>query len=240
MTEPEPTTAAGDERPDSSAAPTPPRRQLFRRRPAEIEPLPSEPDPSLENTMIMSAPQPTEIISAQDVASATDDAAERTFGHRPADEAGTPGALPGQAQRSGEDGANEPGSRGALERERRGLVDQREEQVYHLGGLAFELHRRERLPDGVMRRRADDVSQTDARIREIDAALDAIEANREERRQRDREKRAARPAPEPAGVCSNCGTPFQPEASFCWSCGTAVSRDEPPVAEQTEPSTDLP
>ncbi len=234
MTEPEPTTAAGDERPDSSAAPTPPRRQLFRRRPAETPPAPSEPDPSLENTMIMSAPQPTEIIRAEEVTSAADDAAERTFRDRPAD----PDASSGQAQRSGEGGAGEPGSRGALERERRGLVDQREEQVYHLGGLAFELHRRERLPDGVMRRRADDVSQIDARIREIDASLDAIEANREERRQRDREKRAARPAPEPAGVCPNCGTSFQAEASFCWSCGTAVSRGEPPVAEQTDPSTD--
>ena len=148
----------------------------------------------------------------------------------------------GNPPEAGDASAPEPGSRGALERERRTLVDEREGHVYHLGGLAFELHRRGLLPDGVMRLRAGNVEQTDDRIREIDASLDAIEAEREERRRVEKERRAASApgtAPEPAGVCSSCATAFQSEARFCWSCGTPVSITRA-AAEPAAPTVDTP
>lgn len=194
--------------PQSAPPGNPPRRQLFRRRPAE--PAVPHADPGAENTVVMEAPQPTEIIRASEAAP-------------PASEAGGPDPQP-----------EESPSRGALERERRDLVDRREEQVYHLGGLAFEMHRRGTLPAHVLRLRADDVAATDARIREIDERLDQIETERAARREEDRVRRAAKAAPvlDDAGSCAACGTPFRAEAKFCWSCGRPVA-----VPEADAPAT---
>lgn len=238
MSEPEPSTTPGA---GASDPERPARRQLFRRRPAESEPTVVSPDPSVESTMVMAAPQPTEIITAEEAArEAADAGAKKMFRRRIPETAAAADASPSSAV-ADDAPAEELGSRGPLERERRNLVDERESQVYHLGGLAFELHRRQLLPDGVMRLRADDVERTDDRIREIDASLDAIETDREDRRQRERERRAAgaKPEPEPAGNCPKCGTAFKPNASFCWNCGTPVSVPEP-VADPTPTSVDAP
>ena len=99
-------------------------------------------------------------------------------------------------------------------------MDQREDIVYHLGGLAFELHRRDMLEERVMRLRADMVAGIDDQVRDIDACIEEMERQRREKRG-DRRKR---PAPEPAalGYCTVCGSPYtQQERVSAGAAGAA-------------------
>ncbi len=108
-----------------------------------------------------------------------------------------------------------PDGPGRLRRDRRRLLTEREEAVYHLGGLAFELYRRDLLPDDIVRARAGDVAQIDDRIRDIDLRLSDVEKVR-------RERRGAPGADPAAGCCLVCRAPFHAQARFCSQCGTEV------------------
>ena len=121
-----------------------------------------------------------------------------------------------------------PPSPTQLKRRRKELIDRREEVVYNLGGLAFELHRRARLREPVMRLRAGDVAVIDESVREIDERLAAIDAERQARREERRLRLPARgPKPTPLGHCTQCAAPItEPEARFCWSCGARLERPE--------------
>lgn len=105
-----------------------------------------------------------------------------------------------------------------LRRRREQLLTEREESVYHLGGLAFELYRRDRLSDQVMRLRAGQVAQIDDAVRDIDARLSDVERERKERRVRV-------PSDPSVGCCLVCRTTFRAEARFCWQCGTRLVPD---------------
>lgn len=105
-----------------------------------------------------------------------------------------------------------------LRRRREQLLTEREETVYHLGGLAFELYRRDRLSDEVMRLRAGQVAEIDDAVRDIDARLSDVERERKERR-------GQVPADPSVGCCLVCRTPFRAEARFCWQCGTRLVPD---------------
>lgn len=116
---------------------------------------------------------------------------------------------------------------GALRRRRRTLIDQRQDAVYHLGGLAFELHRRDLLAEEVMRRRAGEVAALDDSVRDIDIRLGELDRERRERR--------ARPGSDAAsGCCVHCRASFRAEARFCSNCGVALlppsHGDEQPTA----------
>lgn len=102
-----------------------------------------------------------------------------------------------------------------LRRERRRLLASREEAVYHLGGLAFELYRRDQLGEEVMRRRAGEVALLDESVRDIDARLGEIDHERRARRRR-------APGDDIAGNCLTCRAPFRAEARYCWQCGTQL------------------
>jgi hypothetical protein len=122
-----------------------------------------------------------------------------------------------------------------LRRRRERLLTEREETVYHLGGLAFELYRRDRLSDEVMRLRAGHVAQLDEEVRDIDARLSDVERERKERR-------VGSPADPSVGCCLVCRTPFRAEARFCWQCGTrlvpdTVGDEQPTAAIPTPPPT---
>jgi hypothetical protein len=104
---------------------------------------------------------------------------------------------------------------GRLRRRRRKLLSRREEAVYHLGGLAFELYRRDMLGEEVMRRRAGEVALLDDTVRDIDVRLGELDRERRERRRR------ADPEA-PAGNCLDCRAPFRAEARFCWQCGARL------------------
>jgi hypothetical protein len=103
----------------------------------------------------------------------------------------------------------------ALHRRRRALTAQRQEAVYHLGGLAFELYRRDLLGEDVMRRRAGEVAMLDDTVRDIDIQLGDMDRER-------RARRARSPDDLAAGNCVRCHAPFRSEARFCWQCGARV------------------
>jgi hypothetical protein len=111
------------------------------------------------------------------------------------------------------DGAG-PASAARLRRRRHRLTRRRQEALYHLGGLAFELYRRDRLEERVMQRRAREVAELDRTVGEIDASLEALDRARRERR------RGSEPDG-PVGACLRCRAPFGRDARFCWSCGIA-------------------
>lgn len=149
-----------------------------------------------------------------------------------------PGAVPGDAPAPA-DGAQPAEAAPAtaraegprqLRRRREQLLTEREETVYHLGGLAFELYRRDRLSDEVMRLRAGHVAQIDDAVRDIDARLDDAE--------RERRVRRVRAAADPSvGCCLTCRTPFRAEARFCWQCG---SRLVPDTVGDEQPTAAIP
>ena len=104
---------------------------------------------------------------------------------------------------------------GALHGRRRALITQRQEAVYHLGGLAFELYRRDQLGEDVMRRRAGEVAMLDDTVRDIDIQLGEMDRER-------RARRARSPDDLAAGSCVRCRAPFRAEARFCWQCGARI------------------
>lgn len=114
-----------------------------------------------------------------------------------------------------------------LRRDRKRLLTEREEAVYNLGGLAFELYRRGMLTEDVMRLRAGEVAQLDDSVRDIDVRLSEVERAR-------RERRAPEPADPAVGCCLVCRTPFRAEARFCWQCGAQVV--PPPVHGDDQPT----
>jgi len=140
-------------------------------------------------------------------------------------------AIEGEVVVEAEDAAVRPGR---LRRTRKKLVARREVAVYDLGGLAFELYRRDMLAEGVMRLRAQEIADLDDTVRDIDGRLSEVDAER-------RARRARTPADPSVGCCLVCRTPFLAEARFCWKCGTEVAPpppadDQPTVAIPTPPA----
>jgi len=109
--------------------------------------------------------------------------------------------------------APRPPTTGQLRRERRRLWDERQETVYHLGGLALDLHSRAMLGDDLVARRAEVVREIDARITTIDEQLADLDSRRRQGRVR---------VPPPAGYCLSCGAPYQTDAAFCFRCGARI------------------
>ena len=154
------------------------------------------------------------------------DAAAAVVGDDPAAAAGDGDAQPTEVV------AAPPRAEGSrhLRRRREQLLTEREETVYHLGGLAFELYRRDRLSDEVMRLRAGHVAQIDDAVRDIDARLSDVERERKERRVR-------APADPAAGCCLTCRASFRAEARFCWQCG---ARLVPDTVGDEQPTVSIP
>lgn len=117
-----------------------------------------------------------------------------------------------------------------LRRNRKRILSQREVAVYDLGGLAFELYRRDLLTEEVMVRRAREVAELDDTVRDIDARLGELERER-------RERRSKAPADPSVGCCMVCRAPFRAEARFCWQCGTEVV---PPATGDEQPTVAIP
>jgi hypothetical protein len=207
---PDPTNAApadgvtdgppGEETPEAPRE----RRRLFRRRPkaAEETPKPAEETPLAAGE----TPQPAE---GSEETAAADDGPEQPTGV-----VETP--------------PKPPLNPGRMRRERRRLAGRRQETLYHLGGLAFELFRRDMLVEPVMRRRAEEVADIDRTMISIDEQLATIEedrrARREERRAERREARASQK--QPAGYCLSCGAPHREPANFCANCGSPIVHHE--------------
>ena len=95
---------------------------------------------------------------------------------------------------------------GRLRRDRRELLQAREERIRDLGGLMLEMYRRDQFRQDLLVDRCEELAELEDRLAELDALLTTSEALR-------------RP---PAARCV-CGTPLFRGTHFCPHCGRATS-----------------
>ena len=89
-----------------------------------------------------------------------------------------------------------------LKRERKALLQVREERLRDLGGLALEMYKRDRFSAALVVERCAELVAIEARIHEIDSLLAG----------------GARMRREGGGLCV-CGAPLLLGARFCATCG---------------------
>jgi len=100
-----------------------------------------------------------------------------------------------------------------LKRERKALLQVREERLRDLGGLALEMYKRDRFSAGLVVERCAELVAIEVRIQEIDALLDGT----------------ARLRRGGGGAVCICGAPLLLGAQFCATCGRPVG-GSPPLA----------
>jgi hypothetical protein len=93
-----------------------------------------------------------------------------------------------------------------LKRERKALLEMREERLRDLGGLALEMYKRDRFNAGLVVERCAELVAIEARVQEIDALLDGSALVR----------RGG------GGAVCICGAPILLGARFCATCGRAL------------------
>ncbi len=105
-----------------------------------------------------------------------------------------------------------------LKRERKALLELREEHLRDLGGLALEMYKRDRFNAGLVVERCAELVAIEARVQEIDALLDGSALVR----------RGG------GGAVCICGAPILLGARFCATCGRAFGSK----AESDSPGPD--
>lgn len=133
----------------------------------------------------------------------------------------------------------------ALKRERRALLRDREERIRDLGGLVFEMFRRDRFRVELVTERCADLVALDRRLNEVDALLATSNRRGGLRCECGAPvswgshfcANCGRPVgPRPVVACARCGAPLPAEAKFCGRCGSAVElAAEPPADTQPDP-----
>jgi hypothetical protein len=108
-----------------------------------------------------------------------------------------------------------------LKRERKALLEVREERLRDLGGLALEMYKRDRFNAGLVVERCAELVAIEARVQEIDALLDGTAGIR----------RGG------GGAVCICGAPILLGARFCASCGRSLAPDS---AASRQPGSDAP
>jgi len=93
-----------------------------------------------------------------------------------------------------------------LKRERKALLEMREERLRDLGGLALEMYKRDRFNARLVVDRCAELVALEARVQEIDALLDGSALVR----------RGG------GGAVCICGAPILLGAKFCATCGRAL------------------
>ena len=93
-----------------------------------------------------------------------------------------------------------------LKRERKALLQVREERLRDLGGLALEMYKRDRFSAGLVVERCAELVAIEVRVQEIDALLDGT----------------ARLRRGGGGAVCICGAPLLLGAHFCATCGRPV------------------
>jgi len=93
-----------------------------------------------------------------------------------------------------------------LKRERKALLEMREERLRDLGGLALEMYKRDRFNATLVVERCAELVALEARVQEIDALLDGT----------------ARLRRGGGGAVCICGAPLLLGAHFCATCGRPV------------------
>jgi hypothetical protein len=98
-----------------------------------------------------------------------------------------------------------------LKRERKAILEVREERLRDLGGLALEMYKRDRFNAGLVVERCAELVAIEARVQEIDALLDGT----------------ARIRRGGGGAVCICGAPILLGARYCASCGRALGGAAP-------------
>src|SRR5262245_14532955 len=93
-----------------------------------------------------------------------------------------------------------------LKRERKALLEVREERLRDLGGLALEMYKRDRFNAGLVVERCAELVAIEARIQEIDSLLDGTAGIR---------------CGGGGAVCI-CGAPILLGARYCATCGRVL------------------
>ena len=99
-----------------------------------------------------------------------------------------------------------------LKRERKALVQFREDRLRDLGGLTLEMYKRDRFDAGLVVERCAEIVAVEARVQEIDGLLDG----------------SARVHAGVAALCA-CGAPLLLGARFCATCGRPAGRAGHPI-----------
>ena len=108
-----------------------------------------------------------------------------------------------------------------LKRERKALLEVREERLRDLGGLALEMYKRDRFSAGLVVERCAELVAIEVRVQEIDALLDGT----------------ARLRRGGGGAVCVCGAPLLLGAHFCATCGRPLGGAPPteaPVSDVAE------
>jgi hypothetical protein len=100
---------------------------------------------------------------------------------------------------------------GVLRRERRGLLEFREERLRDLGGLLLEMFRRNRFREDLIRERCEELITVDEHLATIDALLGVTWT-----------------VPEPLRCA--CGATLADNAHFCAACGRAIGEASRPCS----------
>ena len=91
-----------------------------------------------------------------------------------------------------------------LRRERRALLSIREDRLRELGGLTFEMYRRDQFNETLVVERCAELIAIEARVSEIDALVSGLGLRRRQQ-----------------AICT-CGAPLLVGARYCPSCGRAL------------------
>ena len=106
-----------------------------------------------------------------------------------------------------------------LKRERKALLEMREERLRDLGGLTLEMYKRDRFSADLVVERCAELVAVEVRVQEIDALLDGTA----------RLKRGG------GGAVCVCGAPLLLGAHFCATCGRPVGG---PASREAAPGPD--
>ena len=101
-----------------------------------------------------------------------------------------------------------------LKRERKALLQVREERLRDLGGLALEMYKRDRFSAALVVERCAELVAIEVRVQEIDALLDGT----------------ARLRRRGGGAVCICGAPLLLGAQYCATCGRPVGGNAPLAA----------
>ena len=106
---------------------------------------------------------------------------------------------------------------GQLRRERRALLQLREQRLRDLGGLMLEMYRRDQFRQDLLVDRCTELQQLEERLADLDALLAAA---------------VSRGRTRPSARCE-CGAPVFWGSKFCQQCGRPVAEAPPLPVERS-------
>jgi predicted amidophosphoribosyltransferase len=132
----------------------------------------------------------------------------------------------------------------ALRRERRLLLREREERIRDLGGLVFEMFRRDRFRVELVTQRCSELMALEERLDELAALISSAGGRATVRCECGAPvvwgthfcANCGRPVgPRPVVSCARCGSPLPANVQFCGHCGSAVDSSQPALPADTQP-----